>query len=201
MPDTNSIPFSHLPNVPALSGTDIFALSAVDDTQTPASYVSYKTTMNAMAVRVVADTDFINLKTASKRVEGAINETISNLANDYDNTSTYEAGDCVLYGGGLYKCIVAIPTAEEWDSTHWQAIKAVDVGSGGSTPWVDVTGTLVAGQTSITLSNATITTNSTIDYYTNVFGVNPTNVSVVTGAVTLTFDSQASDLGVKVRIT
>ena len=66
--------------------------------------------------------------------------------------------------------------------------------------YTDVTGTLTAGSTSITLSNAAITTSSTLDYYTDTFGVNPTNVSVSTGSVTLTFEAQSSDLGVKVRV-
>lgn len=69
------------------------------------------------------------------------------------------------------------------------------------TIWTDVTGTLIAGQTSITLSNVAITTSSTIDYYTDTFGVNPTNVSVVSGSVTLTFEAQSTDLGVKVRVS
>lgn len=64
-----------------------------------------------------------------------------------------------------------------------------------------ITGTLPAGQTSITLSDASITTNSTIDYYTDVFGVNPTNIVVATGSVTLTFNTQNTNLGVKVRVS
>ena len=67
--------------------------------------------------------------------------------------------------------------------------------------YTEVTGTLTAGSTSLTLSDASITTSSTIDYYTSVFGVNPTNVVVATGSVTLTFEAQGSDLSVKVRIS
>lgn len=63
-----------------------------------------------------------------------------------------------------------------------------------------LTGTLTAGQTSLTLSDASITTSSTIDYYTDAFGVSPTNVVVTTGQIVLTFPAQASDLGVKVRV-
>lgn len=63
-----------------------------------------------------------------------------------------------------------------------------------------VTGTLTAGQTSITLSDAAITTASNFDFYTDTFGVNPTNVSVSTGVLTLTFPAQQSDLSVKVRV-
>lgn len=128
---TNSVKFSELNTVPALDGDDIFALSAKDTTQTPPVYVSYKTTLNALATKTVSGTTINNLKTTSKYVDGAINETISNLAEDYSSSSTYAVGDCVLYAGGLYQCTTAITVAEAWDSTHWTAVKAVDVGSGG----------------------------------------------------------------------
>ena len=67
--------------------------------------------------------------------------------------------------------------------------------------YTDITGTLSAGQTSITLSDAAITENSTIDYYTNYFGINPVGVSVRTGSVTLTFEEQDIDISVKVRVS
>lgn len=63
-----------------------------------------------------------------------------------------------------------------------------------------LTGTLTAGQTSLTLQDAAITTGSSFDFYTDTFGVNPTGVSVSTGSITLTFSEQASDVGVKVRV-
>ena len=66
---------------------------------------------------------------------------------------------------------------------------------------VEVTGTLIAGNTTITFNNAAIETTSTFDFYTDTFGINPTAVSVSTGSITLTFEAQASDLGVKVRIS
>lgn len=72
---------------------------------------------------------------------------------------------------------------------------------GGGSSYTEVTGTLTAGNTSITLSDASITTNSTIDVYTDTFGINPTNVAVATGSVTLTFIAQANNLGVKVRVS
>ena len=66
--------------------------------------------------------------------------------------------------------------------------------------FVEVSGTLSTGSTSITLSDASITTSSTIDVFVDTFGVNPTAMSVSTGSVTLTFEAQESDLGVKVRV-
>ena len=63
-----------------------------------------------------------------------------------------------------------------------------------------LTGTLVAGNTSLVLSDAAITTSSMIDIYTDTYGVNPSAVGVATGSITLTFDSQAADVAVKVRV-
>ena len=64
----------------------------------------------------------------------------------------------------------------------------------------ELTATITAGQTSLTFTDTSITTNSTIDVYTSVYGVNPEEMTVSSGSLTLTFDSQASDIGVKVVI-
>ena len=63
-----------------------------------------------------------------------------------------------------------------------------------------LTGTLTAGSTSLTLSDSAITSNNMIDVYTDTFGVNPTNVTVSTGSITLTFAAQQSNLGIKVVV-
>ena len=67
--------------------------------------------------------------------------------------------------------------------------------------YTEVAGTLLTGATSITLSDASITTTSTIDIYTDVFGIQPTNAVVAMGSITLTFLAQASDITVKVRVS
>lgn len=66
--------------------------------------------------------------------------------------------------------------------------------------FVEVTGTLLAGSTTLVLSDASITSTSTLDVFTDVYGVSPTDMVATTGSVTLTFEAQASDLGVKVRV-
>lgn len=74
------------------------------------------------------------------------------------------------------------------------------VGSINEVKGKEVTGTLLAGSTTITLQDAAITTTSTIDIYTDVFGISPESVAVATGEITITFEEQAADLGVKVVI-
>lgn len=63
-----------------------------------------------------------------------------------------------------------------------------------------VTGTLSAGSTSITLTNNAITTDSVIDIYTSVYGVNPINVTDSNGSITLTFDAQSSNVTIRVEV-
>ena len=106
-------------------------------------------------------------------------------------------------GGGGGTTVVANPSGQATaDLEKLQVgndIYGIPSGGGGS--WTDVTGTLTAGQTSITLSHGNITEDSTFDFYTSIFGVNPTAVSVSSGSITLTFEAQQTNMNVKVRVT
>lgn len=62
-----------------------------------------------------------------------------------------------------------------------------------------LTGTLTAGNTSITFSDASITATSLIEVY-NDAGVGWESISATTGSVTITFEAQSSDLAVEVII-
>jgi hypothetical protein len=267
---------SELDTAPSLGANDLMEVAVVDG-DAESGYHSYKSPLSLLG-------DFFNtilqyvtsLKTGNKTVTGAINQTISNFANDYDATATYDVGDCVLYAGVLYKCTTAITTAEAWDATHWTAVKAVDMGGGGALseltdvaittpsngqilqydsqtdtwknetltvvasfselsdvslstlynndvpvynsttqkwenrtgyiPFKDISGTLSAGETSITLSSGYITTASVVDIYvddgTNTDpGIQPTSKTVATGSITLTFLPQSVNITVMARIS
>lgn len=64
-------------------------------------------------------------------------------------------------------------------------------------------GTLVAGQTSLTITSALITENGMLDIYVpNAFcKVTPNTISQSNGTVTLTFPAQSSNMEVRVRCT
>lgn len=66
--------------------------------------------------------------------------------------------------------------------------------------YIEVEGTLLAGTTTITLTDSAITTDSKFDFYTSIYGVNPTAVTVSNGSITLTFDAQETDMTVEVRV-
>lgn len=64
-----------------------------------------------------------------------------------------------------------------------------------------VSGTIVAGNTTITLSDASITTSSFIDVYFKDAVMSPVNITVVSGAVTIEIEALSADQDVAVRIT
>ena len=60
--------------------------------------------------------------------------------------------------------------------------------------------TLVTGETTLTFTDDAITDNALIYIYTNVWGVQPSAVEQSGNTLTLTFDAQSADLGVKVEV-
>lgn len=74
------------------------------------------------------------------------------------------------------------------------------IGAINEIAYKELIGTLTAGQTTVTLSDASITTSSTIQVFTNT-GINYTAISVSTGSVTITYPAQQADVNVKVRIS
>lgn len=95
--------FSELTSASQVNNDDLLAIS-----QTSGSgYASKKTTVKDI-------TDISNL----------------NLAEEYDNTSTYAVDDYVIYESVLYKCIGT--TTGTFDSTKWTSVVVTDeMGSGG----------------------------------------------------------------------
>jgi hypothetical protein len=59
---------------------------------------------------------------------------------------------------------------------------------------------LYASQTTVTITDDAITTDSTFDIYTDKYGVNPKNVSVDSGSITLEFKPQETDVNIKVVV-
>jgi len=65
-----------------------------------------------------------------------------------------------------------------------------------------LSGTLAAGETSITLTNSVITNNRTFEFFTSIYNVNPVSTPIVNdGSITLEFDEQDEDMNVEVRVS
>lgn len=64
-----------------------------------------------------------------------------------------------------------------------------------------VSGILKAGASTITLTHEKITSESMIDIYTSIYGINPKTVDITDGSITLTFKEQSDDIQIKVVIS
>lgn len=63
-----------------------------------------------------------------------------------------------------------------------------------------LTQTLTSGSTSLTFTNAAITTTAMYDVYADKYGLTPTNISISSGQAVLTFEAQSSNVSVKLVI-
>ena len=120
----------------------------------------------------------------------------------YDNaTSKWVNGTTNL--GDLGNVVITTPANNQvlkYNSTTSRWENANESGGGGGS-YTEVTGTLLAGNTTVTITDSAITPTATYDFYTDVYGINPTNVNILTGSITLTFEEQSSDVLVKVRVS
>lgn len=60
--------------------------------------------------------------------------------------------------------------------------------------------TLSPDETTVTFTDSAITDDSSFNFYTSVFGVNPIGASVSGNTLTLTFPAQKEDITVKVKV-
>lgn len=127
--------------------------------------------------------------TEDKTIIGAINEIYAEIGGgdgmdasevSYDNTdSGLTATDVQAAIDEVYAAIPSVPTSS----------------------FEIVRGTLTAGQTSVAVTaSKAVAATALIDVFTDVYGLNPSAVSVAGAVVTLTFEAQASDVAVAVRI-
>lgn len=64
----------------------------------------------------------------------------------------------------------------------------------------ELSGVLLAGETSITISDLVITPSSTIDITPDIITAKPTSVTISNGSIVLTFDEQDGDVNIKVKV-
>lgn len=122
----------------------------------------------------IAGYDLVGTLTA-----GSTSITLSSVGTTYNQQTPYNVGDKITYTDSdevtrNYICIKAITgtTDRNWNTDASSFVEYTPLGS-----------------------------DSNVDIFTSVFGVNPTAVSVSNNAITLTFPAQSSDIGVKVRVT
>lgn len=119
----------------------------------------------------------------------------------YDDAGTYNKGDVVNFNGTLYECIADNVTGV-WDASKWQTQKVTDAMTEiNKQAYKDFSGTLIAGNTTIGISDPFITSDSLIDVYCSAYGLSPQSVSASAGSVTVIFPAQGSDIDYVIRVS
>ena len=119
----------------------------------------------------------------------------------YDDAATYNMGDVMNYNGTLYECIADNVTGA-WDASKWQVQKVTDAMTAiNKQTYKDFSGTLIAGNTTIGISDSFITSDSLIDVYCSAYGLSPQSVSASVGSVTVIFPAQGSDIDYVIRVS
>lgn len=106
---------------------------------------------------------------------GSTSLTLSSVGSTYDEQTAYSAGARVTYTGAdevvrNYICIKAC-TAANWETNSRYFVEYTPINN-----------------------------DSNIRVSTTKFGLNPSDASISNNAITLTFEAQNSDIGVKVRV-
>lgn len=122
-----------------------------------------------------------------------VQNTQNMVAPPFDTNTAYPIGKRVTYNNRLYQ-FTSAHAIGAWDSTEVTEVNLTDaIGT-------IITDTLVAGNTSITFTNALITTNSIIIPYADVYGVAPSAITVSVGSCVLTFDARQTNMLVGIQI-
>jgi len=72
-----------------------------------------------MAIKVLDEDGVIALVSDIKLFSDATYPANAAVASVYSDVVAYETNDYCLNNGLFYKCIVAIPSGEAWNSAHW----------------------------------------------------------------------------------
>lgn len=117
------IKISELTAVSSLNNGDLVEVSQVNELA-PSGYTSLKASMADLGKKVNTDIEYTTdlADFTDKTTLGAIKETAKgkNIADEYDDTQTYDKGDVVIYKNTLYICN-ANNTTGAWDATKWTA--------------------------------------------------------------------------------
>jgi len=115
--------------------TPNYELSQFLGTDKPAWLVDYngdmeKIDLGMKAAKDVADAakteadqgaiDIESVTVTANSADAKATGAVSDLADAYDSTSTYNARDYVIYNNILYKCIANITVPESFDGNHWE---------------------------------------------------------------------------------
>ena len=166
---------------------DVFVVDQTDNNVTTTKSVTVEQIGDTIAGTQVHSA----LKTDSQTIIGGINELAKdkNVADEYDDTHTYNTGDITIHENTLYICQDDNVTGA-WDSTKWTATTIDDLIPKTDNNLPHYTGTPTAGSTAEAIGD--LSTLTTTDKSSIVGAVNEVNAVKTTNIATTGY----SDVGI-----
>ena len=197
------IKISELTAVSSLNNGDLVEVSQVNELA-PSGYTSLKATMTDIGDKVNTDIEYTTdlADFTDKTIVGAIKETAKgkNIADEYDDTQTYDKGDVVIYKNTLYICTTNNTTGT-WDATKWTATTVQSLIGSLSTLTTTVKSSLVGAVNEVNVYKAGDTITASVSKYcagrstsdgSKVVFFYPLPKSVATNSSTLTITSNSN---------
>lgn len=131
----------------------------------------------------------------SEAIESAVSEINAKFADYYTQAEIDAAFENYYTQTEINAAFENYYTQTEIDAFNIAINNAIDALRG-----VWLTQTLTAGTTTVVFSDSSITTDSMLRVFSSVYGVNPVNISVVNGSVTMTFIQQSTDVSIKLNV-
>lgn len=164
------------------------------------------TTTETNQVNSTSTDIYINPSTGNLQIT-KINDVTVGSSPKFTDT-TYESKSAA--SGGTAVSLVTTGEKYTWNNKQATLVSGTNIktingnsilGSGNlSVSGQIITGTLIAGNTSITITDSAIKTNSILSFYASIYDVSPETVVASIGSVTLTFEAQSVDMIVGVSI-
>lgn len=175
------IKISELTQVSALNNGDLVEVSQVN-ALAPSGYTSLKASMTDLGKKVNSDIEYTTdlADFTDKTTLGAIKETAKdkNVADEYDDTQTYDKGDVVIYKNTLYICTTNNTTGT-WDASKWTATTVQSLIGDLSQLTTSVTSSLVGAVNAVDeKADSFIYTDSTVTDFITLFASIPNNKTV-----------------------
>lgn len=185
-----------------MTASDLLYICIVD-MLSDTGFSSRKDNLGNFANGLFDDLEFpLKLDTTAKSIFGAINE-LAQSGGGSIRTGTTAPSSGLGSDGELYVQYTegVSPNPDTVDALFVKLDgEWCEIATGSGPAETVLTETLEAGQTSVTFTDAAITTSSNIRILTEVFGLAPTGATVSTGSLTVTFAAQLSDVDIKAVI-
>lgn len=184
-----------------LTASDLLYI-CIADVLSDTGFSSRKDTISNFFSGVFGDIEFpLLLDTDDKSIFGAINELAQSGGGSIRTGTTAPSSDLGSDGELYVQYTEGVsPNPDTVDALFVKLDgEWCEIATGGASQTV-LTETLEAGQTSVTFTNAAITTGSNIRILTDVFGIAPTGATASTGSLTVAFAAQLADVEVRAVI-